>query len=112
MTRHIELAEQPAPPSVQAACDWLWAAERYTGDPTNLDDIEHRLLAGEALDILTDVAPPYPPPNDVHAPLPLPVVLPDVLAALAEAARAATATVELRLRIARAVRLLTEHQQT
>jgi hypothetical protein len=103
-----ELPEQPEPTHLHEARSWLWAAERHQGDPTNERDILARIVAGEALDILSDVVPPYPPPEDHHDPIPLAAALPHAMIALQHAA-AADATVEERLRIARTIRALDHH---
>lgn len=89
---------------LRVACSRLWAAERHTGRDR---DLRARLTAGEALDILTDVSPPYPPPDD-REPTPLATALPHTLSALAAAADAAGITAGAQLRIARAVRVLTD----
>ncbi|SEE94702.1 hypothetical protein SAMN04488561_3570 [Jiangella alba] len=93
---------------LRVACSWLWAAERHTGDRDSDVDLRARLIAGEALDILTDVTPPHPPPDDDREPTPLAIALPHTLSALAAATAATGITAEARLRIARAVRVLTD----
>lgn len=53
----MELIEtQPVPEHVGAACDAL--AGVLVGEPA---DVETRLVVAEALSILGDVTPPYPP---------------------------------------------------
>lgn len=102
--------EQPAPEHLLEACAWLWAAERHLGNTADERDIRARLTAGEALDILTGVTPPYPPPDEDRDPLPLAAAIPHVLAALAAASRATGIRAEERLRLARATRVLTDHR--
>lgn len=102
-----ELPEQPEPAHLHEARSWLWAAERHQGNPTDERDILARIAAGEALDILSDVTPPYPPPDDQHDPVPLAAALPHAMTALRQAA--ADATAEGRLRIARTIRALDRH---
>lgn len=104
----LVLPEQPEPQHLHEARGWLWAAERHRGDPTDERDILARIDAGEALDILSDIAPPYPPPDDRHDPVPLAAALPHVMAALRHAAGASTKPEE-RLRIARTIRALGHH---
>lgn len=103
MTR--DLPEQPEPPHLREARSWLWAAERHQGSQIDERDILARIRAGEALDILSDVSPPYPPPDARHDPVPLAVALPHTLTALQQGA-ATSATAEERLRIARTIRAL------
>jgi hypothetical protein len=99
------LPEQTEPLHLRDARNWLWAAERHPGNPTDEHDILARIKAGEALDILGDVTPPYPPPDNRREPVPLATALPHALTALSQAAAAST-TIEERLRIARAIRAL------
>ncbi len=106
MTHTVDPAEQPISDHLREACSWLWAAERHTGDRDLDNDLRARLTAGEALDILTDVTPPYPPLDDDREPTPLAIALPYTLSALAAAAGGTGITAEARLRIARAVRIL------
>ncbi|NED96846.1 hypothetical protein G1H11_16185 [Phytoactinopolyspora alkaliphila] len=107
----IHIYEQPIPPYVAEACEWLSAAERHAGDPTNEDDIRAGLAAGEALDILTDVTPPYPVPREIHQPCPLADATQATLTALERALGDSTAGAGELLRIAKAVRVLKRHRQ-
>lgn len=52
---NVDRPTQPMPEPIAEACAWLSAAERH--DSSSLED---RLTAGDVLDDLTDVEPPYP----------------------------------------------------
>lgn len=101
----IEIREQPIP-RLDEACEWLSAAERYEGEPTDEGDIRAGLAASEALTTLMDVSPPYPLLREIYQPVRLAEALPSVLAALDRAAHEPSVGVGERLRIARAVRIL------
>ncbi|WP_116953347.1 hypothetical protein [Jiangella endophytica] len=101
-------ADLPEP--LQEACSWLRAAERHLGDPAADHELDDRLTAGEALDILTDITSPYSQPIHDRTPTPLPAVLPHILNTLSAAAGAAEVSVGERLRIAHAVRVLTRRR--
>lgn len=75
----IELPTQPIPDGIAEACSWLSAAERRDGRDSSLRD---RLVAGDVLEILLDVEPPYPPIDMSRSVEPLTEVAPHVIAAL------------------------------
>jgi hypothetical protein len=100
----IEIATQPIPEHIAEACAWLSAAERFSGGPLE-ERLNERLAAGDALNVLLDVRPPYPPIDTTRATLPLAEAAPAVTRAL-EQAIAADGTPEQKLRAARALRLL------
>jgi hypothetical protein len=100
----IEIPTQPIPDHIAEACAWLSAAERFTGGPLEIRLLE-RLAAGEALNVLLDVHPPYPPIDTSRPPLPLAEAAPAVLRALEQTIEAAGSP-EQKLRAARAARLL------
>ena len=93
----IEIPTQPIPDHIAEACAWLSAAERHTGQP-----LRQRLDAGDVLDILTDVDPPYPPIDTSKPASSLTHVLPNVVRALEQAVEAA-GSIEEKLRAARAL---------
>jgi hypothetical protein len=96
---NIELPTQPIPGDIADACAWLSAAERYIGPGGRLRD---RVAAGDVLDILLDVEPPYPPIDMSRPAEPLVDVAPPVIEAL-EREVAADRTPAYRLRVARAL---------
>jgi hypothetical protein len=100
----IEIPTQPIPDEIAEACAWLSAAERYTGGPLEVRLLE-RLDAGDALNILLDVLPPYPPIDTTRPPLPLAEAAPAVARAL-ESVIEAGGPAEQTLRAARALRLV------
>jgi hypothetical protein len=100
----IEIPTQPIPEHIAEACAWLSAAERFTGGPLEVRLLE-RLAAGDALNVLLDVRPPYPPIDTSRPPLPLAEAEPAVTRAL-ESAIEADGPPEQKLRAARALRVL------
>ncbi|NDL57008.1 hypothetical protein [Phytoactinopolyspora mesophila] len=109
MNDTTQLHMQPFPAHLSEACEWLSAAERHDANPADAPAIRALITASEVLTALTDVAPPYPRVNERRPPLPLGAVLPTVHDALDRAATGAGTDVELRLRIAKAMRLLADH---
>jgi hypothetical protein len=95
----IELPTQPIPDDVAEACAWLSAAERYVGPGGRLRD---RVAAGDVLDMLLDVEPPYPPIDTTRPAEPLVDVAPHVIEALEREVAAARSTPH-RLRVAMAL---------
>jgi hypothetical protein len=95
----IELPTQPIPDDVAEACAWLSAAERYVGPGGRLRD---RVAAGDVLDMLLDVEPPYPPIDVSRPSEPLVDVAPHVIEAL-EREVAADGSTAHRLRVAMAL---------
>jgi len=95
----IELPTQPIPDDVAEACAWLSAAERYVGPGGRLRD---RVAAGDVLDMLLDVEPPYPPIDASRPAEPLVDVAPHVIQAL-EREVAADRPPAHRLRVAMAL---------
>ena len=93
----IEIPTQPIPDHIAEACAWLSAAERHTGQPLRL-----RLDAGDVLDILCNVEPPYPPIDTSKQAAPLAKVLPEVARALEQAIEHA-GSIEEKLRAAQAL---------
>jgi len=55
------IAEQPMPAYLADACGWLLAAEGNVGIGVESDDVGSAVVAGDALDVLLEVHPPYPP---------------------------------------------------
>jgi hypothetical protein len=100
----IEIPTQPIPDDVAEACAWLSAVERFTAGPLDVR-LHDRLAAGDALNILCDVRPPYPPIDTTKPALSLAEATPAAVAAL-ERTIDAGGTPELKLRAARALRLL------
>ncbi len=100
----IEIRTQPIPEYIAEACAQLSAAERYTGEPVEVRLLE-RLAAGDVLNVLLDVHPPYPPIDCTRSPVPLSEAGPAVVRAL-QAAIEAGGPVEQTLRVGRALRLL------
>jgi hypothetical protein len=76
---NIELPTQPIPNDIAEACALLSAAERHAGCGGRLGD---RLAAGDVLDTLTDVEPPYPPIDMSRPTEPLAEVAPHAITAL------------------------------
>jgi hypothetical protein len=95
----IELPTQPIPDDIAEACSWLSAAERCEGRLSRLRD---RVAAGDVLEILTDVEPPYPPFDSSRPAEPLIEVVHHVVAALERHLAADLRPVD-RLRVARAL---------
>ena len=93
----IEIPTQPIPDHIAEACAWLSAAERFPGQ-----QLRQRLDAGDVLDILCDVDPPYPPIDTSRPACPLTHVLPYVVRALEQAVEAA-GSIEEKLRASRAL---------
>jgi hypothetical protein len=91
----IEIPTQPIPAHIAEACAWLSAAERHTGQ-----QLRRRLDAGDVLDILCDVEPPYPPIDTSKPAAPLTEVVTEVIRALEQAIEAA-GSIEEKLRAAR-----------
>jgi len=100
----ITLRTQPIPRFVAEACAWLSAAERYDS-ATGWVGLRQRLAAGDALDALLDVEPPYEPIDTSKPAMPLVEVAGAVTAALERALRM-DGQVEWRLGIARALRIV------
>jgi hypothetical protein len=101
----LVMAEQPMPAFLAEACGWLLAAEGNVGKSLDSDDIVSAIDAGDALDVLLDVRPPYSPVRQPVRQVAVSVAIAKARAALERAAGEAT-TVEQRLRIARAVYVL------
>ena len=95
----IEIPTLPIPDHIAEACAWLSAAERYTGPAQTL---LHRLDAGDVINILCDVRPPYPPIDMTRPAAPLARVAAAAERALEQAMQTAT-SVEEKLRVARAL---------
>jgi hypothetical protein len=95
----IEIPTQPIPAHIAEACAWLSAAERYTGPDQTL---AQRLDAGDAINILCDVRPPYPPIDMTRPAAPLARVAAAAERALEQAMQTAS-SVEEKLRVARAL---------
>jgi hypothetical protein len=93
----IEIPTQPIPDHIAVACAWLSAAERHTAQ-----QLRQRLDAGDVLDILCAVAPPYPPIDTSKPAAPLTEVAPAIVRALEQAVEAAS-SIEEKLRAARAL---------
>jgi hypothetical protein len=91
----IEIETQPIPSHIAEACAWLSAAERHTGQ-----QLRRRLDAGDVLDILCDVEPPYPAIDTSKPAVPLTEVVTEVIRALEQAIEAA-GSIEEKLRAAR-----------
>jgi hypothetical protein len=77
----IQIRTQPLPVHVAEACAWLSAAERHREhrEPARLRD---RATAAEALNILLDVNPPYPPIDTSKCAVPLAVAAPHAISAI------------------------------
>jgi hypothetical protein len=104
----VAIPEKPMPAHVAQACEWLQAAESSAGEAIDVNSVLSALVAGDALDVLLDGIPAYPP-------IPQPIrrvsrwlAIANARAALERAATEAT-TVEERLRVARAVGLLGDY---
>ena len=93
----IEIPTQPIPDHIAAACAWLSAAERHTGQP-----LRQRLDAGDVIDILCDVDPPYPPVDTSKPATSLTTAASEIIPALERAVEAA-GSIEEKLRAARAL---------
>jgi hypothetical protein len=93
----IEIPTQPIPDHIAEACAWLSAAERHTGQP-----LRQRLDAGDVIDILCNVDPPYPPIDTSKPATPLATAAPEIIRALGQAVEAA-GSIEEELRAARAL---------
>ena len=100
----IQIPTQPIPGHIAEACAWLSAAERHTGQ-----QLRHRLDAGDVIDILCDVHPPYPPIDTTHRTMTLTDAAPAITQALERAVTTAD-SVEERLRAARALVALRQRQ--
>jgi hypothetical protein len=97
MNNTNEIPTQPIPDHIAEACAWLSAAERHIDQP-----LRERLDAGDALDILTNVYPPYPPIDTTKPTASLTEVAPAITGAL-EQAIDDDASPEQKLRAARAL---------
>ena len=101
----VAIPDQAMPARIAEACGWLLAAESSVDDVIDANSVLSALVAGDALDVLLEVTPAYRP-----IPQPIRQVSPGLAIANAWAAleRAGTEarTVDERLRVARAVRLL------
>jgi len=104
----IVMAEQPMPAFLAEACGWLLAAEGNVGKSHDSDDIVSAIDAGDALDVLLDVHPTYPPMRQPVRQVAVSAAIAKARAALERAAGEAR-TVEERLRIARALYALRGH---
>jgi hypothetical protein len=102
----IEIPTQPIPDHIAEACAWLSAAERYTDGPLEVR-LPERLAAGDVLNVLLDVHPPYPPIDTSRPAVPLAEAAPAVVRALEQAIEA-SGPPEQKLRAARALRQLRE----
>jgi hypothetical protein len=102
------IAEQPMPACLAEACGWLLAAEGNVGTGVDSDDVVSAVVAGDALDVLLEVHPRYPPIRQPVRQVSLSLAIAKARAALDCPGGEAT-TVEERLRIARALRLLRGH---
>jgi hypothetical protein len=104
----VAIPEQPMPARIAEACGWLQAAECSAGDVIDANSVLWALVAGDTLDVLLEVTPAYGP-----IPQPIRQVSPGLAVANARAALECAATeartVEERLRVARAVRLLRDY---
>jgi hypothetical protein len=94
---NIEIPTQPIPDHIAQACAWLSAAERHTGQ-----QLRQRLDAGDVLDILCNVDPPYPPIDTSKPAAPLTEAAAAISRALEQAVEAA-GSIEEKLRAARAL---------
>lgn len=99
-----EIRTQPLPEHVAEACAWLSAAERYR-EPRHATRLRDRATAAEVLNILLDVAPPYPVIDTTMRAVPLAEAAPRAISAL-ELAMRYDAPPHQRLRLARALRQL------
>jgi hypothetical protein len=102
------IAEQPIPAHIAEACEWLLAAEGTVGNGVASDDVVSAVVAGDALDVLLEVHPPYAPIRQPVRQVSLSLAIANARAAL-ECAGGEATTVEERLRVARALRLLRGH---
>ena len=93
----IDIETQPIPGHIAEACAWLSAAERFTGQ-----QLRQRLDAGDVLDILCNVHPPYPPIDTSKPAVPLTTAAPEIIRALEQAVEVA-GSIEEKLRAARAL---------
>lgn len=93
----IEIPIQPIPDHIAEASVWLSAAERHIDQP-----LRRRLDAGDIIDILYDVSPPYPPIDMTKPAAPFTEVAPAVVRALEQALETA-GSIEEKLRVARAL---------
>ena len=93
----IEIPTQQIPDHIAEACAWLSAAERHTAQP-----LRQRLDAGDVLDLLCDVDPPYPPINTSKPAAPLTTTAPAIIRELEQAVESA-GSIEEKLRAARAL---------
>jgi hypothetical protein len=82
----IEIDTQPIPEYVAEACAWLSAAERCR-EPRLPSHLRDRATAAEALNILLDVNPPYPPIDTAKPAAPLAQAAPQAISALELAMR-------------------------
>jgi len=104
----VMIAEQPMPAYIAEVCEWLLAAEGNVGNGVESNDVLSAIVAGDALDVLLEVHPPYPPIRQPVRQVSLSLAIAKARAAL-ECAGGEATTVEERLRIARALRLLRGH---
>jgi hypothetical protein len=96
------------PAHLAEACEWLHGAESSTGEAIDANSVLPALVAGDALDVLLNGMPAYPPiPQPIRRVSPW-LAIANAREALERAATEAT-TVEERLRVARAVRLLGDY---
>jgi hypothetical protein len=96
------------PAHIAEACEWLQGTESSAGEVTDANSVQSALVAGDALDVLLEVIPAYPPiPQPTRRVSPW-LAIANARAALERAGIEAT-TVEERLRVARAVRLLGDY---
>jgi hypothetical protein len=102
------IAEQPMPACLAEACGWLLAAEGNVDTGIASDDVVSAVVAGDALDVLLEVHPRYPPIRQPVRRVSLSLAIANARAAL-ECAGGEATTVEECLRVARAVRLLRGH---
>jgi hypothetical protein len=100
----IEIPTQPKPDQKPAASARLSAAERCTYGPLEVR-LPERLAAGDVLNVLLDVHPPYPPIDTSRPAVPLAEAVPAVVRALVQAIEAGGSP-EQKLRAARALRQL------
>ncbi|MGH3735390.1 MAG: hypothetical protein ACRDT6_07170 [Micromonosporaceae bacterium] len=105
----IQIPTQPIPADVAEACAWLSAAERHTGPP-HPARLEERLDAGDVLDILLAVDPPYPPIDTSRPAMPLAAAAPKAIQALQRAIQQCSSPAQ-RLQAARALGQLQQVQR-
>jgi len=101
----LAIPEQPIRAHIAEACEWLQAAESSVIDANS---VLAALVAGDALDVLLEVIPAYPPIPQAIRRVSLSLAIANARAAL-ERAGSEARTVEERLRVARAVRLLGDY---